>query len=1669
MPSSQKIFRVFVSSTFSDMRIERRILHELVFPKLKELCESNGATFQAVDLRWGVSENTQLDQGTMDLCLNEIARCQDLTPRPNFILLLGDRYGWQPVPVRIPADEMNMFWSTASDEFRVVLDSWYQQDLNAISREYILQPRTGDYCSDEKWQEIGSHIQSNLLEIIDKYNLPFTSSQKIKYFASATHQEIIRGALNFPSDSYSAQEHVFAYFRTIRNLPENEVAKDYLDLDNKNLDNMIPSQFSKNQLTLLKNEVKDQLAPSHVYDYQGAWDGEENNQLEKFFLDDPDAFAEQVYADLGRVIKAELDLIAEKTSLEREIESHKKLKTQFIKHFTGQGDPLSKISSYLSIPADKPLGIIGQSGCGKTSLLARAIHDADSQIYTVIYRFIGTTMSSSSLSQLLLSLIDEISSAYGKDKTSLINDGEDESIFSSESGFKRLFLRSLELAGTGKPLFVFLDALDQLSLEQNTIFIGWIPEKLPPNVHMVVTALDDYCDELKRHADVFELSRMSVEDGTALLNKWLSSINRTIQPSQLKMVHECFEKNGSPLYLKLVFEHIKGWRSYSTETIFPNDTDGMLKEFFDALEKKHGSLLVSKVCSYMLCGRFQGLSESELLELLTFDEEYWKHFLEMESHPSHRDEVEALGELPVIVWSRLFLDLEPYLSERESGGCTIISFFHRSFIDYVLNRYCHEKLKYHNSLADFFKSKPLYLDVNEHIPNKRKVFEQPYQQILSEQWNALIDSSLADFEFLMAKTKAEMLDDIQSDYRFVLSLEYSEVKDKLKKWESFFRERVHILRRGNNEWPAYKILLQLAIEHADDSPLTTSAEKFLADNKCDWAWLRRELRTENASVSNCLAVFEGHRGCVKGAILLSGNRLLTCAWDDETLRLWDLETGEHLKGLEGHTASVNGVLLLQDNRVLSWSDDNTLRLWDLESDKCSQVLEKHIDEVNGVLLLPVFRALSWGWNDGTLRLWDIEKGEYLKGLEGHTDAVNGVLLLPDNRALSWSRDNTLRLWDLETGKCSQVMEGHTASVDGVLLLQDNRVLSWSRDNTLRLWDLENEKFSQLLVGHTASVEGALLLQDNRALSWSTDTNIRLWDLKSGKCLEENRITDAKIHGLILLPDYRILIWFDTKLYIATINDLTSFEILKGHSDVITNVILLPDGRVLSWSDDNTFRLWNLENQQSCIVMNEHSARVNGVHLFPDGRVLSWSDDNTLRLWELNSFSIYQGLIKHSKPASGIHILTNNRVLSWCSGKYLFRSYYSESCERSSSGSKDGRLFLWDLETGKCLLPPLEGHKGGVNGVHLLPDDRVLTWSLDGSIRLWDLENRMCVKVLDGHTQSVSGVHLLPDNRILSWSDDETLRLWDLDNQKCLNVMKTLSINGVHLLPDNRALSWSADGRICLWDLESGKCVHVVDGGLDVNGILLLPDNLALSWDAVGSIQLWDLGKMLCVQALDGHTESVSGVHLLPDNRALSWSDDDTLRLWDLENGNCLKILDLHAALVSGVHPLTDNSELSSARGNRVRLGDLLRGKRFFSKGGIKDVSLLSNNLLLSRSEDGSILLWNIENCSYEKIIDLKKLISAQNVVWQALFGQDRFNTISGVYEKGNILVLAYINKVDVNCIYWHGSSNCYASKLLNDSYVINTLENGEVCILKTYIGNKQYLPITNTLFEQKVG
>lgn len=86
-----RIIRVFISSTFRDMNVERDYLNKIIFPQIRSYCEKRFLQFLPIDLRWGITEEASRNGLVLSTCMEEVDNS-----RPFFIGILGSRYGWQP-------------------------------------------------------------------------------------------------------------------------------------------------------------------------------------------------------------------------------------------------------------------------------------------------------------------------------------------------------------------------------------------------------------------------------------------------------------------------------------------------------------------------------------------------------------------------------------------------------------------------------------------------------------------------------------------------------------------------------------------------------------------------------------------------------------------------------------------------------------------------------------------------------------------------------------------------------------------------------------------------------------------------------------------------------------------------------------------------------------------------------------------------------------------------------------------------------------------------------------------------------------------------------------------------------------------------------------------------------------------------------------------------------------------------------------------------------------------------------------------------------------------------------------------------------------------------------------------------------------------------------------
>jgi WD40 repeat protein len=1299
MAAHSRLFRLFVSSTFKDMVAERNALQTRVFPQLREFCAKHRASFQAVDLRWGISEAAGQDQRTVEICLNEIKRSQEQTRRPNFLLLLGNRYGWQPLPVSIPDAEWREILPHIPHDEQLVLKQWYIRDDNAVPPAYILQVRG----STPNWGSIENRLRTALQGAVKQTTL--STKQRIKYETSATEQEIHAGIFN----AEGGQENAIIFMRHIEGLPPDEDT--YYEDD----------QEAQAKLAALKARLTEENVHRITAQYADGGLSEE-------YLQD---FCDRVHKTLEAAIKAELEQIQDLSPLEEEIMQHEAFRYDRSQHFIGREDVLQAVAAHLQKQTDHALVIHGPSGVGKTSIMAQVIQ----QYPQALYRFIGATPDSTTIQSLLTSLCQEIAARTGI---------QDE-IPSDYNKLVEAFPQFLGSASPEQPLLIILDALDQLSTFNNPANLRWFPTQLPPYVQMVVSVIPgNYLNALRQKlaASAFcPVQPMSRDLAEKLLDTWLKTAGRTLQAQQRAELLTKFEHNGLPLYLKLAFEEARLWRSYDQGRVLGTEVHSLLRDnLFARLSNpaEHGELLVNYAMAYLAAARY-GLAEDEILDILAANEDYWGAFTRTAYYQPHE------RRLPFVVWSRLALDLDAYLVRRQADGAALLNFYHRQFSEGVDSLYlAPQREDHHAHLAAYYKQQPL--------SNLRKLSEQAYQQAKAGQHEAYV-ATLTDYPFLQASLDARGVDELIED----CGLREDETVSLL---ESVLSMSAHVLNedkgqlhhqiRGrlwmHREKPG---LVELWAQTGGRGPLELLASQDYPPMSQAGGPLRATLHGHTHGVWGALVLpggrllswsadktlrlwsadgavvseLRGHRGEVTGALVLPDGRLLSWS-NDNAPRLWSAD-GAALSELREHTWGVNGVLVLPDGRLLSWGD-NTLRLWSVEGVALSE-LHGHTHWVTGALVLPDGRLLSWSY-DNTLRLWSAE-GETLSELRGHTGQVTWAIVLPDGRLLSWG-DNTLRLWSAE-GVAMKELYGHTGVVNGALVLPDGRLLSWSNDNTLRLWTVEGAALSELH-GHTHWVTGALVLPDGRLLSWSDDHTLRLWSTE-GVALSELHGHTNNVTGALVLPDGRLLSWSDDHTLRLWSADGVAMRELRGHTDRVIGALVLPDNRLLSWSKDHTLRLWTVE-ESDLNELRGHTHWVDGALVLPDGRLLSWAYDKTLRLWSADGAALSE-LRGHTRGVRGALVLSDGRLLSW---------------------SNDNTLRLWNADG--AALSELRGHTDMVYGALVLSDGRLLSLANDNTLRLWSADGA-ALSELRGHTSPVIGTLVLPDNRLLSWAYDRTLRLW----------------------------------------------------------------------------------------------------------------------------------------------------------------------------------------------------------------------------------------------------------------------------------------------------------------------
>ncbi|KAG0036564.1 U3 snoRNP protein, partial [Gryganskiella cystojenkinii] len=254
----------------------------------------------------------------------------------------------------------------------------------------------------------------------------------------------------------------------------------------------------------------------------------------------------------------------------------------------------------------------------------------------------------------------------------------------------------------------------------------------------------------------------------------------------------------------------------------------------------------------------------------------------------------------------------------------------------------------------------------------------------------------------------------------------------------------------------------------------------------------------NLQSGDFLHALEGHTGRLTGLIFLPSSQRIITGSRDRAIRLWETKSGVRLHSFEvqsGH-AVVNAIACSNDGELLASSyEDETVRLWDIETSECLRILTGLQGPCLGITFSPSGKTLAVTTREG-IKTWDVSSGKELWTFEEFMTIYGSAVYSPEGlRIACGSNDNTVLLLDSVSGEISLILRGHSGEILNVKFSPDgSQLASGSQDRTVRVWDSKTGASGPVFQGHTEPVLVVEFSASGRQIgSSSWDGTVRLWD------------------------------------------------------------------------------------------------------------------------------------------------------------------------------------------------------------------------------------------------------------------------------------------------------------------------------------------------------------------------------------------------------------------------------------------------------------------------------------------------------------------------------------------------------------------------------------------------
>ena len=341
----------------------------------------------------------------------------------------------------------------------------------------------------------------------------------------------------------------------------------------------------------------------------------------------------------------------------------------------------------------------------------------------------------------------------------------------------------------------------------------------------------------------------------------------------------------------------------------------------------------------------------------------------------------------------------------------------------------------------------------------------------------------------------------------------------------------------------------------------------------------------------CVYTLQGHSQPVRSLAITPDGEILMSGSDDNTIKLWQLATGEEIGTLRGHSKTVSAIAISADGEILaSGSEDKTIKLWQLSTGMQIGTLtlgnwfSRDSGCVYAVAISPEAEILASLDNSGAVKLWNLKTGQEIRRLQGDTSWINAIAISPTGKTLVAASGDSIKLWNLKTGRQFPILRGHQSWVRAVSFSPDGQTLaSGSDDATIKLWNLKTGREICTLRGHLGAIYSIAFSPISETFSSRSAS-----DNRSPATIEEMAFSVS-----------------ENQASTAPFTQPFSKTQELGVRPILA-----------SSSDDRTIKLWDTSTGQELCTLTGHTRWVHTVVFSPSGQTLvSGGGDSIIYMWQ----------------------------------------------------------------------------------------------------------------------------------------------------------------------------------------------------------------------------------------------------------------------------------------------------------------------------------------------------------------------------------------------------------------------------------------------------------------------